>query len=544
MNWQTEVIINTLTHKFFVLARVYVDILSKGHWLEYKTFHLAFASGALHNEKQVWAHFQLLTASMERKCVTVMLRIVLLYTIISSVHCDCGPPPDIRNSRLKNEFQGQTTFPPGSSVKYECHPGYTTIPGVKNNVICLSNSRWSPSEEFCTLKRCPHPGDIENGFFEAVSFFFGSRVTYFCNEGYRMQSKKQYRDCLADGKWSYTQPLCEVAVCPPPPTIPGGSFNPQKDEYQYRDSVTYNCNDRNAVMEHDSVYCTENGNWSNTEPRCTVVDCPSPNVPNSKKLMGFYGQYGLNFMVEFECNKGFKMNGSKTIQCTIQSTWDPPPPKCIKLYCPEPKLENGTIISGNKTDGSYDIKDSVTLGCDQGFRLRGERKLTCGEDFQWKPEIPYCALGLHCSIPRIINGKISKGKKSDGSYSIGSKVTMECNSGYELNDNGKLTCGDDLKWSPGSTICQLKNGCKSPVIQNGRVTEKNGKAYNPEEDGYGFSGNDKISIACNEGYQLNGMHLAICSKEERSFTNWFPKPYWFPEIGGCERKRSGLFGLK
>ncbi|XP_068120825.1 membrane cofactor protein-like [Hyperolius riggenbachi] len=404
---------------------------------------------------------------MERKCISVILRIVLLHIIISSVHCDCGPPPDIPNSRLKNEFQGQTSFSPGSSVQYECHPGYTTIFGKKNVVICMSDSRWSPSEEFCTLKRCPHPGDIENGYFEAESFFFGSRATYFCNEGYRMQSKRNYRDCLADGTWSNSRPVCEVAVCPPPPTIPGGSFSPWKSEYQYRDSVTYMCNDRNAVMEHDSLFCTKNGDWSNTEPRCTVVDCPSPNVPNSKKLMGFNGPYRLNYIVEFECNKGFKFDGSKTIQCTIQNTWDPPPPKCIKLYCPEPELENGTIISGNKTDGSYDVKDSVTLGCDQGYRLRGQKNLTCVEDFQWTPEMPNCEL----------------------------------------------------------------EGCKLPVIQNGRVTKKNGKVYNPEKDGYGFSLSDEISIACDEGYQLNGINFVKCFK--KNIDGWYDF-YWSPTIKGCE----------
>ncbi|XP_068107305.1 complement receptor type 2-like [Hyperolius riggenbachi] len=439
---------------------------------------------------------------------------------------DCGRPPNIPHSKLKNEFQGQTIFPPGTQVKYECDTGYTPIPGMKNYVICMSDLRWSLSEEFCTLRRCPHPGDIEHGSIVKIEpLVFGSKVIYACDEGYRMQSKKNYRVCQADGTWSNTRPVCEVVVCPPPPTISGGSFSPLKDEYEYRDSVTYKCKDRNAVMEYDSLFCTENGNWSNTEPRCIVVDCPPPNVPNSKRHSGFSGPYGLDAVVEFECNKGFTMNGSDTIRCTIQSTWHPPPPKCIKLYCPEPKLENGTIISGEKPDGSYDVKDSITLGCDQGFRLRGQKNLTCGEDFQWKPEMPYCELGSYCPEPSLENGMVESGLKPDGSYDFGDSITLKCNPGYKLIGSKKLTCGgsnSDLQWQGEFPVCEKRSYCPEPSLENGMVES----GWKPDGS---YESGDSITLKCNPGYKLIGLKKLTCGGSDSDLQ-------WQGEFPVCEKR--------
>ncbi|XP_068107309.1 CUB and sushi domain-containing protein 3-like [Hyperolius riggenbachi] len=347
----------------------------------------------------------------------------------------------------------------------------------------MSDSRWSPSEEFCTLKRCPHPGDIDNGYFEAESFFFGSRVTYFCNEGYKMQSKRNYRDCLADGTWSNTRPVCEVTICPPPPTIPDGSFSPWKSEYQYRDSVTYMCNDRNAVMEHDSLFCTENGNWSNTEPRCTVVDCPSPNVPNSKKLSGFSGPYRLNFVVEFECNKGFTMNGSNTIRCTIQSTWDPPPPQCIVTQCPNP----GDIENGYFEAESFFVGSRVTYFCNEGYRMQSKWNYRdCLADGTWSNTRPVCEV-TQCPNP----GDIENGYFEAESFFVGSRVTYFCNEGYRMQSNRNYRdCLADGTWSNTRPVCEVTQCLNPGDIENGYFEAES------------FFVGSRVTYFCNAGYRM------------------------------------------
>ncbi|XP_073478068.1 C4b-binding protein alpha chain-like isoform X4 [Aquarana catesbeiana] len=411
---------------------------------------------------------------MERKCLSSVVWLILLHSFISAVHCDCGLPPKIPYGMLKPEFADQMNFAVASTVRYDCHLGFIRRPGAKNYVTCLKDSQWSAYDEFCQLRSCGYPGDIENGYIEAESLFFGSRVTYHCNLGYNMVSKRNYRECQADGTWSNMVPSCEVVMCPPPPAIPNGTFSPEKEEYAFSDAVRYECTSPNMVTEYDSsVFCTDNGNWSDPLPRCIEVNCEPPEIPHSRKLLGFVGPYTLNSVIRFECNKGFAMKGTDTIVCNMDSTWNPSPPECIGTFCPEPKLINGRIQQGKKTYGYY-VSDSITVACNSGYKLNGKKRVICQRDFQWS-EFP---------------------------------------------------------------ICELKKGCRSPKIANGRITQKNDVPYDPEIHGHGFSTSDVVEIMCDSGYRLQGRSQSTCSEEPWLY---FGVDYvWSPKLPTCEYLLSRL----
>ncbi|XP_073478043.1 C4b-binding protein alpha chain-like isoform X1 [Aquarana catesbeiana] len=473
---------------------------------------------------------------MERKCLSSVVWLILLHSFISAVHCDCGLPPKIPYGMLKPEFADQMNFAVASTVRYDCHLGFIRRPGAKNYVTCLKDSQWSAYDEFCQLRSCGYPGDIENGYIEAESLFFGSRVTYHCNLGYNMVSKRNYRECQADGTWSNMVPSCEVVMCPPPPAIPNGTFSPEKEEYAFSDAVRYECTSPNMVTEYDSsVFCTDNGNWSDPLPRCIEVNCEPPEIPHSRKLLGFVGPYTLNSVIRFECNKGFAMKGTDTIVCNMDSTWNPSPPECIGAFCPEPKLLNGKVIQGKKTDG-YSVGNSVTLECDSYYKLNGKSRVTCGEDFQWHPQLPTCELGTFCPEPKLINGRIQQGKKTYGYY-VSDSITVACNSGYKLNGKKRVICQRDFQWSE-FPICELKKGCRSPKIANGRITQKNDVPYDPEIHGHGFSTSDVVEIMCDSGYRLQGRSQSTCSEEPWLY---FGVDYvWSPKLPTCEYLLSRL----
>ncbi|XP_040194937.1 C4b-binding protein alpha chain-like isoform X1 [Rana temporaria] len=467
---------------------------------------------------------------MEKTCLSSVLWLILLYSFISAVHCDCGQPQNIPYAILKPEFAVKMHFAVGSTVKYDCQPGFIRTPGSKNYITCYKDSSWSSYDEFCQLRSCGYPGDIENGYLETESFFFGSKVTFHCNLGFNMVSKRNSRECQADGTWSNTLPSCEVVMCPPPPTIPNGIFSPVKEEYEFADAVRYKCTSPNMVTEYDSsVFCMDNGNWSDPLPRCIEVNCEPPEIPHSRKMLGFVGPYTLNSVMRFECNKGFAMEGTDTIVCNIHSEWDPSPPECIGAFCPEPKLLNGKVKRGKKTDG-YSVGNSVTLECDLNYKLNGESKVTCGEDFQWYPHLPTCELGTFCPEPKLINGKIIQGKKTYGYYECDS-ITVACNSGYKLNGEKRVKCQGDFQWSE-FPICELKKGCRSPQIANGHITQKNGIRYDPEIDGHGFSTSDEVEIVCDKGYRLQGSSQSTCI-EKRTWYYFDFNYLWSPELPTC-----------
>ncbi|XP_053310370.1 complement receptor type 1-like isoform X2 [Spea bombifrons] len=328
-----------------------------------------------------------------------ILWITLLYTCISVAQSSCGLPPRLQNGMLKPEFTNQEIFSIGSKVQYVCQPGYVRIPGSKSTLICMENSKWSPGpEEFCKRKSCRSPVDIENGYYDVSdSLFFGSKLTYYCNKGYRMISKINFQECLADGTWSGDLPVCEAVLCPPPEPILGGRFEPVKEEYAYLEAVIYSCNDPNIfILTEKSIFCMDNGTWSSSPPECIAVNCFPPFVPYSRKLSGFSGPYKLNYVVQFECENGFILKGSSTVKCSMGSKWEPPLPECLRTYCTEPKLIDGYISSGTPKffrDGAekgYNVDDTLKLSCDRFRTLKGSKTITCGSDLKWHPEVPIC----------------------------------------------------------------------------------------------------------------------------------------------------------
>ncbi|CAH2220984.1 Hypothetical predicted protein [Pelobates cultripes] len=340
-----------------------------------------------------------------------MLRIALVYSFITVIHCVCGPPK-LPYGMLKSEYTNQETYPAGSKVQFVCIPGYVRIPGTVNTLFCFDNSKWAPEPDvFCKRRTCVNPGDIENGYFEAEDFLFGSRITYHCNKGFIMISKKDFRECLADGSWSNAAPVCEATICPPPFPIRNGTFHPLKDEYTYLDSVRYSCDDPKKFLNGEgSIYCNQNGSWSS------------------------------------------------------------PPPECVAAYCKEPTLING-YITGTPTsfhdtlEKGYNVGDTIQMKCNTLYSLKGDDKITCGSDFMWRPAVPICEKYFGCSSPVISNGQvILKNNKEyipeiDGhAFANGDKIQIMCDPGFIMKEGETSVC--DYKytkvryiWTPDLPVC-------------------------------------------------------------------------------------------
>ncbi|XP_075052289.1 membrane cofactor protein-like [Mixophyes fleayi] len=404
---------------------------------------------------------------------------IALCSFIISTHCDCGSPPSIPYGILKEEFINQDFFKTGTTVQYNCRLGFIPVLGTRNTVTCMDISQWTIPDTFCTLISCAYPGDLENGEFEieqnpkyVTGFKFGTKVIYYCNEGFRMVSQRNYRICQADRTWSNAIPHCEVVSCPHPKSISSGSFIPVKEEYNYMDAIQYKCdNPKFGLYGKNSAFCRANGTWSSDPPSCRVVDCPNPEVPNASKISGFAPPYTLNSGIMFECFDGFNMIGSRYVQCNIHSQWEPSLPYCQRTFCEIPPIINGYINKGknptffhNNKGIGYQVYSSITMKCNFYFTLKGEKTITCGGDFKWHPEIPICE-----------------------------------------------------KWF----------GCSSPNILNGQVIRKNGEYYSPGRDGHGFSTSDTIEVQCDNGYALLGSNTSECERDMLKYV-------WSPDLPQCQ----------
>ncbi|XP_040195462.1 CUB and sushi domain-containing protein 3-like isoform X2 [Rana temporaria] len=379
----------------------------------------------------------------------------------------CGLPKRISYAEPKPGALNQNIFLPNATVSYGCRPGYTRVTGKKSLLTCLEDYTWSEPEVFCQRRSCGNPGEVENGNMEATDFLFGSRVTYTCNEGYRLVSRRNFRDCQVDGIWSNVLPQCDAVICPAPELPADGKYDPQKDEYNYLDSVTFSCQKPLQVAGNASISCTATGKWSSDSPTCKAVNCPNPDVKDSRRLSGFIGPYTLNSAISFDCKKGFILRGSGSISCNIDSQWVPTIPQCERISCGDP----GTIQNGQISAPDFYVDSKATYTCNEGFAfpltsLRNYR--ICQENGAWSDLTLVCTAtckaNFHIPPFALLNG-------TSTIYYNGTVVRFECKPGFNTS-NGKentITCRDH-SWLGPEEFC-TRISCGDPgKIMNGHVS--------------------------------------------------------------------------
>ncbi|XP_074781593.1 membrane cofactor protein-like isoform X1 [Athene noctua] len=380
----------------------------------------------------------------------------------------CMPPERLQYAELEERFNTMKSFPVGTTVSYVCRPGYMGIPGKSPSRTCGEDLQWSPVEQFCTERKCKHPGELKHGFINVTDLTFGSKATLSCAAGFRLIGIDEI-SCVIKDKgvgWNRELPLCEIIPCEPPPNIANGRYT-EADNYVYQTSVTYTCNnvpkgmDPFSLIGPATLVCTYNaqlnGIWSEPPPECRVVKCDNPEVKNGRKSSGFGPLYRYRDSVVFECDPGYFMIGPNTITCGENNTWSSPTPTCEKItehVCGAPKITHGVVIPGKS---AYEEGESVQIKCNVHCAFPDgtkEMTATCQGQNAWS-SLQDCACETAGSgfTPVINYGRVIDGQKS--SYFVGDFITIECYAGYTLHGEARIQYIGENLWHPGVPTCQL-----------------------------------------------------------------------------------------
>ncbi|XP_043389444.1 C4b-binding protein alpha chain isoform X9 [Chelonia mydas] len=249
----------------------------------------------------------------------------------------CGTPPRLSFAELQDESKAKEEFPVGTTVTYNCRPGYQRVAGQSPTLTCEGESVWSEPKMFCQGKSCGHPRDLANGKVHITDLRFGSNITFSCDEGFRLVGPN-------------------TSLC---------------------------------VIDETRV------TWNHELPFCEVVKCSNAEVENGRKLSGFGPSYSYQDAITFGCEAGYFMVGSRVIVCQANNLWSPPVPTCERV-CPDLVISHGRVKSGAKPH--YVVGDHVTIECYAAYTMPGEPKIHCTDKFKWEPVIPECRLSVYIII--------------------------------------------------------------------------------------------------------------------------------------------------
>ncbi|XP_036057792.1 membrane cofactor protein isoform X2 [Onychomys torridus] len=262
-----------------------------------------------------------------------------LLFLLSTLSDACELPPPFEAMEPKE--QPKSYYEVGETIEYKCKKGYIFLYPFIMVATCEPNHTWFPiSDHGCAKIECPTLAEPEFGKIHLLDgrISWGGRAQFTCIDGYYIVGMSVLHCVLKgdDAYWNGPPPHCEKVYCLPPPKIKNGTHTFTDIEvFKYREAVIYSCDpkpgpDKFSLIGMSMLFCSGHNTWSSKPPECKVVNCPFPLLKNGRTIPGIEKKFSYRETVTFECMEGFYMNGSDTVVCDANSTWEPPIPRCLK----------------------------------------------------------------------------------------------------------------------------------------------------------------------------------------------------------------------
>ncbi|XP_066480761.1 complement receptor type 1-like [Tiliqua scincoides] len=390
----------------------------------------------------------------------------------------CKRPEKLKYAKVPDDVtRNKESFPAGTTLIYECKPGFRKIPGRRTtSVICRRNFKWSEITEFCEEKK------------ENCSISTLPKFTY-----------------------SELEPKYKNLLDPLPPNI----------------SVVYRCKEnfhRNPY--EDGIISCMNGSWAFTDDSCgpgckRPPDLKYARVPD--RALGNESSFYIGAVIEYECKPGYRpipgMDPSYTV-CGVGYLWIPATEFCEAskdgCYITKlPKFEYSELDPKYTGLSEYvPPLSSVVYQCKENFHPKpdGNNTIVCVNG-SWIHTNDSCGPG--CKKPEIFTYASVPGHtlQNKDSFPVGSVLTYECNPGFQAIPGmvaSSVVCRENLTWSEPTEFCEgIKLNCSSTTLPVFDYSEL-GSEYKalPDVVTYGTS----ILYKCKEGFHqnLDGNGTVIC----------------------------------
>ncbi|CAH3175599.1 unnamed protein product [Porites lobata] len=263
----------------------------------------------------------------------------------------------------------------------------------------------------------------------------------------------------------------------------------QGNDFEHGIVVNFTCNAGLTLVGSKSIKC-HNGIWSAGLPQCKTT-CRNPGVPQNGRRRE--NTFIDGDSVEFSCDANYTLIGSSVIRC-IKGVWSSTVPTC-KASCPDP----GVPQNGQRVGTSFGHGKHLQFYCSSGYWLVGSQLIVCNEG-KWSNDIPTCkAMCRDPGIPR-------NGIRIGDDFGDGQMVAYQCDSNFDLFGSSTSFCIAG-EWNSTRPAC--KASCSDPGVP------KHGQRI-----GSNFGHGNKVTFVCPAQYSLEGSHSMTC--HEGKWTSTLP----------------------
>ncbi|XP_034021729.1 complement factor H isoform X4 [Thalassophryne amazonica] len=191
--------------------------------------------------------------------------LLLMCLIVVTAAADCPPPENKNNLILTEETILMSDFPDGSVATYECISGYIRESG--SSTASCNNGKWTEPDLVCQKKDCGLPRPRPHMRFGIRDgTLYGAVINIICDKGYSIVGPG-HAQCYHSGWKVITR--CLVVTCETLKVTNGRTSWDSENQPQYGDVIQYFCNKGYKLMGNSSITCNENGHYEPQPPECT-----------------------------------------------------------------------------------------------------------------------------------------------------------------------------------------------------------------------------------------------------------------------------------
>ncbi|XP_032073631.1 membrane cofactor protein-like isoform X1 [Thamnophis elegans] len=332
-------------------------------------------------------------------------------------------------------------------------------------ILALAAMRWAWAD-VCPVYTLPEFEGSEPVFSLPYLIYY-NQVFYKCKLGFELVNENVTFLVCRKGAWLPKEDLCKRIYCGQPPKITDGFHNGTATTYPFGTKIHYRCNKNLSLIGASFMVCGINKNltglWKEKPPICKGVFCNNPVVEHGIIISEPEKKYTYGSKVKFQCEIGYFMIGNYLIRCEKSNNWVPIVPSCKKIaagICGPPSILNGDI---EPLQPQYETGVTVVITCNRNYSFIDDTiimTIQCQGYNLWHPPAQLC---LFKTSPDNFHLFINHGKIVRGGkkyYEPGDEVDIACHGGYVLKGPSKIKYIGGKKWLPSVPTCHLSNFIK------------------------------------------------------------------------------------